>query len=60
MFYRTHNFLKKFIARSLYTACTGTNYKVVSLNNLNKYLHSDTSDMEVNINVSANDGSEKL
>jgi len=27
---------------------------------LNKYLHSDTSEVEVNINVSANNGSEKL
>jgi len=53
-------FLRKFIAQKVYTTCTRTSYKIVPVNNLNKYLHSDTSDMEVNINVSANDGSEKL
>ena len=31
-----------------------------SLTNLNKYLHNDPNEMEVNLNVSANNGSEKL
>jgi hypothetical protein len=28
--------------------------------NLNKYLHNDTSETDVNINISLNNGSEKL
>jgi len=35
-------------------------YKVVPVTNLNKYLHYDTSETRVNINISANNGSEKL
>ena len=37
-----------------------TSYKIVPLNNLNKYLHYDTSETEVDLNISANNGSEKL
>lgn len=33
---------------------------IVPLNNLNKYLHYDASEAEVNVNISTNDGSEKL
>jgi hypothetical protein len=32
-------FLRKFIAQKVYTACTETSYKIVLLNNLNKYAH---------------------
>ena len=35
-------------------------YKIVPLTNLNKYLHSDTSETEVNINIRENKGGEKL
>jgi len=31
-----------------------------SVTNLNKYLHSNTSDVELNINISANNSSEKI
>jgi len=44
----------------MYTACSRTSYEIVPLTNLNKYLDSDTSETEVNINVSVNNGSEKL
>jgi len=37
-----------------------SSYKIVPLTNLNKYLHYDISAAEVNINISANNGSEKL
>ena len=40
--------------------CTRTSYKVFLLNNLNKYLHNERSETEVSINISANNGSEKL
>jgi len=40
----------RFIAQKVYTACTWTSYKIVPVTNLNKYLHSGTSDMEGNIN----------
>ena len=35
-------------------------YKIVPLTNLNKYLHNDTSETEVNVNIRVNKGSEKL
>ena len=50
-------FLKRFIA---HVACTRISYKIVPLTNLNKYLHYDISVIEVNLNISANNGSEKL
>jgi hypothetical protein len=34
--------------------------KIVPLTNLNKYLHNDTSETEVNINISVNNGSKKI
>jgi len=38
---------------------TGSSYKIVPVTNLNKYLRNNTSEMEVNINISANNVSEK-
>jgi len=37
-----------------------TIYKIVPLNNLNKYLHYNTGETEVNLSISVNNGSEKL
>jgi hypothetical protein len=45
---------------NMYIACTRTSYKIVLLANSNKYLHYDASQVVVNINVSANNGNEKL
>ena len=55
-------FLKRFIAQNvyIYIACTRTSYKIVPLTNLNKCLLYDTSAVEVNLNISANNSSEKL
>ena len=39
-------FLKTFIAQTVYTAYTRTNYKTVPVTNLNKYLHYGTSGTE--------------
>ena len=61
--YRDSYFLKKkkrFIAQKVYTVCKRTSNKAVPLTNLNKYLHYDTSKTGVNINIRANNGSEKL
>ena len=44
----------------LYTARTRENYRIVPLTNLNKSLHYGTSETELNINISANNGNEKL
>jgi hypothetical protein len=44
-------FFLSFIAKTLCTACSATSYKTVPLTNLNKYLHNDTSEIEVNINT---------
>jgi uncharacterized protein YeeX (DUF496 family) len=41
-------------------ACSRTSYKIVPLTNLNKYLHYDTSETEVNIILSVNNDSEKF
>jgi nucleoside-triphosphatase THEP1 len=35
-------FLKRFIARKVWTVCTRTSYKIVHLTNLKRYLHNDT------------------
>jgi hypothetical protein len=40
-------FLKRFIFQKVFIACTSTNHKIVPLKNLNKYLHSDTSETTV-------------
>jgi hypothetical protein len=39
-------FLKRFITPSVYTVCTRTNYEIVSVTNINKYLHHSTSGTE--------------
>jgi hypothetical protein len=49
----------RFIAKKVCTACSRTSYKIVPSTNLNKYLHNDTSEAEVNINISVYNGSEK-
>jgi len=54
------NFFLRFVAQEVCTACSRTSYKIVPLTNLNKYLHNDTSETEVNTNVSANNSSEKV
>jgi len=51
---------KRFIVQQVCTACTRTSYKIVPLTNLNRYLHYETSETKVNINISANNSSEKL
>ena len=48
------------IATKVCAACSGTSCKIVPVTNLFKYLHNDTSETEVNINLSVNNGSEKL
>jgi hypothetical protein len=53
-------FFKWITAHEVYTACTMTRYKIVPLTNLNKYLHNDTIETEVSINISENNGSEKV
>jgi hypothetical protein len=52
-------FLKRFIAQKVCTSATRTSYKIIPLANLNKYLHYDISEAEVNLNISAYNGSEK-
>ena len=47
-----------FIAKKLRTACSTASYKIVPLTKWNKYLHYDTSETEVNINIHVNKGSE--
>ena len=37
-----------------------TSYKIVPLTNFNKYLHNDTGETEIDINISVNKGSEKF
>jgi len=51
---------KRFIAKTVSTACSKTSYKIVPLTNMIKYLHNDTSETEVNINISVNNGSERF
>jgi hypothetical protein len=52
--------LKRFIAQAVCAACSRTGYRIVPLINLNQYLHNDTSETGMNINTSANYGSEKF
>jgi len=40
------------------TSCSRTSYKIVPLTDCNKYLHKDTSETAVNININVNKGSE--
>jgi len=58
MFERTDYFFKICCKES--TTCSRTSYKIVSLTDLNKYLHNDTSEKEVSVKISVNNGSEKL
>jgi len=51
-----HLYFLRFIANKLCTAFSRTSYKIVPLKNLNKYLHNDTSETEVNVNISVNNG----
>jgi hypothetical protein len=48
----------RFIVQKVCTACSRTIYRIVSLTSLDKYLHNDTSETEVNISVQ--NGSEKF
>jgi hypothetical protein len=57
---RRQPYFKIFIAQKVCTICSGTSYKIVPLTNFNKYLHNDTSETVMNVNVSANNGSDKL
>ena len=47
----------RIIAKEVCRACSKTSYKIVPLNNMNKY---DTSETEVNINISVINGSKKF
>ena len=49
----------RFTAKKVCTACSRTSYKIVPLNNVNKYLRNDIGETEVDINLSVNNGSEK-
>jgi len=51
--------LKTFIVQKEYTGCSKKSYEIVSLTNLNEYLHNDTSEMGVNLTISADNSSEK-
>jgi hypothetical protein len=52
--------LKRFIAQAVCEACSRAGYRIVPLTNVNQYLHNDTSETGVNVNTSANNGSEKF
>jgi len=53
--------LYKFVAQTVYTVCKRINYKIVPVNNLNKYLRYGTSGTEyMYIKIGANNDSEKL
>jgi len=49
-----------FMVQNVLTGCSRTSYKFFPLTNANKYLHSDTSGTEMNINISVNNGSENF
>jgi hypothetical protein len=55
-------FFKRFIAQKVCTSCIvqGQVKKIIPLNNLNKYLHYNASETEVNLNISANNGIEEI
>jgi hypothetical protein len=44
-------YLFMFIALTIYTMCTGINYKIVTVTSLNKYLHYGTSGTELYIYI---------
>jgi hypothetical protein len=48
----------RFITKKVCTSCSRTSYKIVPLIKLNKYLHHDTSETAVNININVNNGRE--
>jgi hypothetical protein len=50
-----HSFLR-FNAKTVCTAFSRTSYKIVPLTSLNKYLYNDTSETEVNVYISVNNG----
>jgi len=41
--------LERLIAKRVCTACSSTSYEIVPLNNLNKYLYNDNSEIKGNI-----------
>ena len=41
-----HFFLRSFITQTVYTVSSRINYKIVPVNNLNKYLHYGTNENE--------------
>jgi len=40
-----------FIAKKVCTACSSTSYKILPLTSWNKYLHNDTSEIAVSIDM---------
>jgi hypothetical protein len=48
---------KRFIAEKICTAFLRRSYKIVPLTNLNKCLYNETSEREVNVNISVNNDS---
>jgi len=52
-------FLKVYFKESIIT-CSRSSYKIVPLTILNKYLHNDISETELDINISVNKNSEKF
>jgi len=48
------------MAQKVYTAFSRKSYKIYPLTNLNQYLHRDTGETEMNLNISVNNGSEKF
>ena len=53
-------FKREIIAHKIGTACSKTSYKIFPSKKLNKYLRSDNSEREVNVNTSVNNVSKKL
>jgi hypothetical protein len=51
---------KIYCTESMYSVFKDTSYKIVPFTKLNKHLHYDTSETEVNINIIVTDGSEKF
>ena len=45
---------KRLISQKICTACSRTSYNIVSLTYWNKYIHNDTNETEVNINIGVN------
>ena len=53
------SFFFRFTAKKVCIACSRTGYKIVLLAHLNKYLHNDNSETEVNRKISVKNGSYK-